>query len=387
MDDVGLRPDAPAADVAAVETWFLRRGIPLFIVDYDADTRIWTRAIPFLGLAYLALSAPYTADGWVRGAVEWAIALALLAAAWMLGNVWDHRPLLSRPTQVGWIELAAFVTGPAVVHLLEREWVLAAVVGAVGLVVLGATYEVVAYGIVPLTVWMAGRLRRSLGDLRAAAVRALPFLLLFVTFFFFTAETWQTFARLEGLPYGLTLLLFLGVGVAFVATRLRPDLEALELFGSWDEVLADAADSPAVALGAPADGVPTPATLSRREQRNVLLVAVVSQVILAVVVATVIGAFFLVLGTLTADAELIRSWVGHDPHVYLTLRISGRPLIFTEEHIRVTGFLATFSGFYFGVYSVADPSFRQGLADDSTTQLRSAFAARVLYREALGTPR
>jgi len=376
---------ADNADIRECESWFLRRGIPLFIADYDADTRIWTRAVPFLAVAYLALSAPYSADELLDATIEWAIALVVLVAAWVLGNLADRRRPFSRPTQIGWIELSAFVVGPALSHAIERDWLAAVVAAAAGLVVLALTYEVVAYGIVPLTGWMAERLLRSLGDLRAAAVRALPFLLLFVTFFFFTAETWQTFARLEGLPYGLTLLLFLGVGIAFVSARLRPDMEALEHFSSWEEVLDEAQYTPACALGAPSGDELSHVSLSKRERRNVLLVAVVSQVILAVMVATVIGAFFLVLGTLTADAELISSWVGHEPHVYLTLRLSGRPLIFTEEHIRVAGFLATFSGFYFGVYSVADPTFRQGLTDDSTTQLRAAFAARLLYREALAS--
>lgn len=44
----------------------------------------------------------------------------------------------------------------------------------------------------------------------------------------------------------------------------------------------------------------------------------------------------------------------------------------------MSGFLATFSGFYFGVFSVTDPTFRQGLTDDSSDGLREALAARLL---------
>jgi len=237
--------------------------------------------------------------------------------------------------------------------------------------------------VVPLLKWMAKRLMGSLGDLRVAAARALPFLLLFVTFFFFTAETWQTFARLEGLPYGLTLLLFLGVGTVFVNARLRPDVEGLEHFDTWEEACVEAASTPAARLVRPPADIAVLVPLSKRERRNVQLVAVASQVILAALVAAVIGCFFLVLGVLTADHELISSWVQHPPQVYLTFRLSGRALILAEEHIRVAGFLAVFSGFYFGVYSVTDPAFRQGLTDDAATQLRPAFAARALYRGTL----
>ena len=370
-------------EVAAVETWFLRRGIPLFIVDYDADTRVWTRAVPFLAIAYLVLAIPLSASSWAVAGAAWLGSVVLLALAWVAGNVSDGRPPLARPTQVGWIELTTFVLGPAVPHVAAGEWGYAVAAVVIGAVVLGLTYEVVAYGIVPLAAWMGNRILHSLADVRAAAVRALPFLLIFVTFFFFTAETWQTFARLEGLPYGLTLMLFVLAATLFVATRLRPDIDLLQRFSTWEEVAAEAAGTPASALPAPAGGAPEDIPLSPRERRNVLLVVVAGQALLGMVVAAVMGAFFLLIGVLTVDGELIRSWVQHDPHVYLHLTLSGRRLIFAEEHIRVAGFLATFSGFYFAVYSVADPSFRQGLSDDATTGLRASFAARALYRGAV----
>ena len=38
----------------AVERWFVRRGIPHFIADYRAATRVWTRAAYVFPVVYLA---------------------------------------------------------------------------------------------------------------------------------------------------------------------------------------------------------------------------------------------------------------------------------------------------------------------------------------------
>ena len=35
-------------DLTELERWFLGRGIPHFIADYNHSTRVWTRALPFL---------------------------------------------------------------------------------------------------------------------------------------------------------------------------------------------------------------------------------------------------------------------------------------------------------------------------------------------------
>ncbi|HAP77646.1 MAG TPA: hypothetical protein DCR14_16395, partial [Acidimicrobiaceae bacterium] len=253
----------------------------------------------------------------------------------------------------------------------------------VGLLVVA--YIVTSYGVVPLLRWGGTRLWGSLGAVRVAAARALPMLLLFVSFFFLTGETWQTFSHLEGVPYGLALLLFVAVGVSFVWSTLRPDIETLGRFESWDDVrtVLDRAGSPAAGLPMPSDGEPEVLQLSKRQRINSLLVAVGNQTILAGLVAAVLGVFFLVFGFVVVDEALLASWApGQEPHVFFGVTLNGRRLVFTEELVRVSGFLATFSGFYFGVYSVTDPSFRQGLQDDSRQSLREAMAARVVYLHA-----
>ena len=204
-------------------------------------------------------------------------------------------------------------------------------------------------------------------------------LLLVVTFFFMTAEVWQVFARLQGVPYGLTLLLFLVAGAAFAANRARRELEDAPVVDDHSELCELVEGTPAQALCREPVAVPDDVELTQRQRINLLLVIVVNQVLLAVVVAAAIGAFFLVFGFLGIGREVIEAWVLHPPHALWTLRISGRTLMLSEELVRVTAFLATFSGFYFGVQSTTDPKLREGLDDFAEENLRQLFAMRQVY--------
>ena len=51
-----------ATELTEIERWFLDRGIPHFIADYNSSTRVWTRALPFLLATYLLASVPIGAD-------------------------------------------------------------------------------------------------------------------------------------------------------------------------------------------------------------------------------------------------------------------------------------------------------------------------------------
>jgi hypothetical protein len=51
------RPSLPAVPPAPAildcERWFVRRGVPHFIVHYDASEHIWTRTLPLLVVIYV----------------------------------------------------------------------------------------------------------------------------------------------------------------------------------------------------------------------------------------------------------------------------------------------------------------------------------------------
>ena len=372
----------PTSTQQAIERWFRQRGLPLFIDGYDARTQVWTRAKPFLAVAFVALALPLSADTVAAAAKALAISAAVVLAGWAAGNLIDRRAPFARPTSVGFVELGAFVVGVGLPHVVDGDTEGAVYAAVSAGVVLAVTYVVVSYGVIPLLIWVVRRLTRSLPQVRNAAVRALPMLLIFIALLLYTTEIWQAMATLRGVPFVTTLVLFAVVALVFVSGRLRADSTGVEQFDSWPAVHEAAAGTPACTLAGDGDGTPTPHQLTQRQRRNVLLLLMSSQVIMALTVAVTMGVFYLLLGFLTIDEPLVTAWIGGAPRVWLHLGIGDRQLILSEEHVRVAGFLASFSGFYFAVYSVTDPTIREGLNDDSTSQLRTACAARQLYLDA-----
>ena len=373
--------DVSDAGLTELERWFIDRGIPHFIAEYHSSTRVWTRALRFLVPTYLLASLPLGADTWRDAGIEFAATIVCILVAWVLVNLFRRQPPFSVPTRIGRVELGVYVVGPSLGHQILGQWTTAIAAAAGQLVLLGGAYVVTSYALIPLLTWT---LKRSVDSLRVAGkatARALPLLLLVVTFFFMTAEVWQVFARLRGLPYGLTLLLFLVSGAAFAANRARRDIDADVCLDDPAELRELVAGTPAAALAARVPSIvpDCDTTLTRRQRINLLMVIVVNQVLLAIVIATVIGLFFLVFGFLGIGGEVIEAWVLHPAHPLWTVTVSGRQLMLSEELIRVTGFLATFSGFYFGVQSTTDPQLREGLDEFAEDNVRQLFAMRQVY--------
>ena len=73
--------------------------------------------------------------------------------------------------------------------------------------------------------WAARRTLRSLGLLLPLASRALPMLLLFMTFLFINTEVWQVSSTLRGGVLWQAVLLFALIGVLFLLARLPEELE------------------------------------------------------------------------------------------------------------------------------------------------------------------
>jgi hypothetical protein len=380
MPRFGSRQRSPRQEV---ETWFLRRGLPHFVNDYQTRSRAWARAAPFLTIAYLLVALPVHVGDKFSFAVHWGVALAVPAVAWIVANLIDRRPPFAAPNRFGPIHLIAFVVGPALTDYIQGEWWFGLEGSILALVMVAIIYPITTYGVFPMFRWVLRRFGGSLGDLRSAAVTALPLMLLFVTFLLYTEEIWMTFGNLRGWAYGWTLLLFTMVGLSFVAARLRPKVMQPLAFDSWEDVREAAATTPAAALPIPDDAAPVETPITVQQRRNMIFAVLSNQMVMALAVAVVMGLFFLALSVLTVDAARVKEWSHADPSVWLELAVRGRMLAFTEQHLRVIGFLAAFSGFHFAVYAVSDPTMREELTDDGTTDLIAARAARMLYLASL----
>lgn len=373
----------------AVERWLLARGTPHLIDEYSARTDVFTRTRPALVLVFLVeLTGSLNADfSWWQNALAlvgaFAGAVAMLAAV----NRTRHRPALERggTGRIDILELGLFLVGPPL---------LTAVVGGqlgqglailgLNLVLLGAVYLVTSYGLVSLTRWALGKTVRELGAVAGLLGRALPLLLLIQIVLFINTEMWQVADGFNGAFLGAVVLLFLVVGIGFLLTRLPRELGRLATFTSGEELKAAVADTPAAALLdgpiAAVDLEPTP--LTARQRGNVLLVALFSQGLQVVLVTVLLGAFFVVFGLLTITPEVIEAWLGHAGHALVTFHVGGREVLLTQELLKISGFLAAFSGLYFTVVLVTDATYREEFFDEILAELRQTFAVRAVYRRA-----
>lgn len=351
--------------VPDLERRFRRAGLPNLIEGYSATEDVFTHALPFLGLVFVVE---------VLGAINlsWDSALANVAAfaggvVLMLGalgvlNVLRGRPFASLPRKVGTPELVAFVVLPALLPVVfGGQWRSALVTLAAQLVLLGAVYVVVAYGVFAIVRWAGERFVGQLRDSLGLMVRALPLLLFFALITFFTNEYWQMFASVRGVRFGVALALFALLGSLFLSVRIPTGVRDLER-GSRLEV-----------------------PLRRAQRVNVGVVIFVSQALQVLFVSVAVWVFFVVFGTLLVLPHTQQVWTALGSPVRLyDLPLVGTRLGLTHELLRVATGTAAFSGLYYTVAMVVDSNYRDELVTGIIDEMRETFAARDEYLRLLG---
>ena len=378
---------APAGpNRSEIERWFIARGVPQFIDGYDAGRDIFTRSIPALIVAYLlggftALDI-YRWSLWRNVAVAVAV-VALLVVTWVGANGLRGHPLLERPRQVGPFELTVFVLGPALPAVVfGQQWGDALQSALIGLAILIGIYVVTSYALLPMTRWAITRLVRLLAALGGLVVRALPLLLLIVTFSFLGAEVWEMAGTLPLVVYPVVLSVFFVAGAGFLLSRLPSEIGSIGRFDCWDDVSVLLVDTPAHGCPLPGeDDTPLEADLSRRQWVNLALVSLFTQGVQITLVAAVMGAFLVLFGFLAIGEQTVQNWTQlAEIDVLFRVSLGERDLVLSRPLLQVAGFLATFTGFYFTVYVVTDDTYRREFRDDVIAELREALAVRAAYR-------
>lgn len=317
--------------VAAADAWFLANGLSYFVPERRREARAALsprRTVPTLLLVALLAAVAGAALAWATGQVSAApavvLTLVLLAVGWYALTVLHVRPILS---------------------------------------------------------WALGRTVSSLPSLLPQMTRALPLLLIFVTFLFINAEVWQLAASLQTGQLWLVVLLFAGLAVAFLLARLpeevdRADDEVDEEFlrracrrtpleAACEEVLADPGADPAAH-----------ATVTGFERGNLVLFLVVVQFVQVVLLATTVFGFFLVFGALTMGQDVQAGWTGmreSDIHALPYLAQVSVPLV------QVSLFLGAFSLLYLTVSTVTDEAYRAQFFGLVTRELERAVGVRAVY--------
>lgn len=315
-----------APDLARAEQWFVGHGLPYFVDDVRAEVRTGLRRRRLVAVGMLALGvglAVGVGAGWWRRDVG-------------VGVTLGTQLLLLVLVVYAWTTLRAGV----------------------------------------IARWAARRTLKSLGFLFPLVTRALPLLLLFVTFLFINAEVWQVSATLDGSVMWLTVALFLAITVGFLLARLPEELDVFDAELDPDRVRAGCRGTPLEGWETVADPAQVGDDhIGGLQKANLVLVLLIAQLVQVLLLSLAMFGFFVAFGLLVMEPEVIKGWTQTD-------QLTAVPFFerANMELLQVAVFLASFSGLYFTVYAVTDELYRKQFFTSIIHELERAVSARAAYR-------
>lgn len=314
--------------VDATEQWFLQHGLPYFVPEQRAAVRAALRprrVLPLVAATALAAAAV-------------AIAVSVLAS-----EVSFLPPIL-------WTVFGAAATWYALTALQAR----------------------------PIVAWALARTFRSLWTLLPMMTRALPLLLLFVTFLFVNAEAWEVASHLDGGELWLVALLFGTMAAAFLLVRLPEEVDRTDDHVDDELLLKSTVGTPledvARELVEDPGADPTSyAEVTGYERWNLVLVLVVIQATQVLLLAVGVFLFFMLFGSITMDESIVEGWTGEGvAHVRYLDHLS-------VQLVQVSVFLAAFSSLYLTVSTVTDETYREQFFGSVLTEMERAVGVRAVY--------
>jgi hypothetical protein len=244
---------------------------------------------------------------------------------------------------------------------------------------LGAlAYALTALRARPIVGWALKRTLSSLGSVLSTASRALPLLLVFIAFLFINAEAWQMSANLGFGTLWLVAVLLLGLAAVFLLVRLPEEVD------QTDDAVDDAFLLRAC-VGTPLEEVcrrmvedpdsdpAAHAEITGYDRWNLIVVLLVIQAVQVLVLVAAVFGFLLVFGSLILEEPVQRAWTGEP-----TTHVSFLPTV-SAELVKVSLFLASFSGLYFTVSAITDETYRGQFFATVTQHLEKAVGVRAVY--------
>ncbi|QWF83266.1 hypothetical protein [Amycolatopsis sp. CA-230715] len=375
-------------DVA--EQWFRRRGLPAVVRGKPAQLLV--RIVPgevFL-LLFLGFAAGLAAildrneeelDRLMHGGAFALFALGMLVCfavlpplgAWLAAKWVRVRVLDRRGTATAAVVAAFFVVVNPVVDWLTPPYYSLPGGFAVQVGLLVVLLVAAFFGGGSILGWALRAAFRQLGRLGDLTSRALPLLLLFTVFGFFTTELWQVAAELSRHQMWLVVGLFSVIAILFLMSTLSDEVHSLT---GTDAVEPE----PGKLVGTPfadgaASGAPT-VPLRKLERWNLVLVLVLTQILQTLVLSVLTFVFFVVFGMITIKDSVIKAWVTHDP---TTGKLFGFEVPAPNELLQVSLFIAAFSALYFAAAAVTDSNYRRSFFDPLVRHMATSLLARDVY--------
>ena len=230
-----------------------------------------------------------------------------------------------------------------------------------------------------IVTWALSRTFGSLRTLLPMTTRALPMLLIFITFLFINTEVWQVASNLSVGVLWLTVLLFTLLGIAFLLVRLPEEVDRADDQVD-DRFLLDACrgtplESPCRELVEdPAQDPAAYAEVTGFERWNLVLVLMIIQTVQVLLLTVSVFLFLLVFGSLVMTGPVMDSWLGDGV-------VQGVPGVqsVSVQLLQVSVFLAAFSGLYLTVSTVTDETYRAQFFSGVTRELHRAVGLRAVY--------
>jgi hypothetical protein len=233
-------------------------------------------------------------------------------------------------------------------------------------------YALTALRAAPIIRWALQRTFGSLFQLLPMTTRALPLLLLAITFLFINTEVWQVASNLTAGGLWLVVVLFLLLGTAFLLVRLPEEVDRAD--DAVDDALLVRAcagtplERASLELVEDPDADPAAyAEVHGYERWNLILALLVIQTVQVLLLTLSVFAFLLVFGSVIMTKPVMKSW--------LDVADSG----LTVELAQVAAFLAAFSGLYLTVSTVTDETYRAQFFGDVQRELERAVGVRAVY--------
>ena len=225
--------------------------------------------------------------------------------------------------------------------------------------------------------WAVGRTLGSLGLLLPLATRALPLLMLFITFLFINAEVWQLAASMSAAVLWLTVMLFGLFAVAFLAVRLPEELDNVDAHIDEARLVEACRRTPLEGLARETDApeqARTKVSVTGFERANLVLVLVIAQAVQVLLLSLCVFTFFMFFGALVMEQSVQLAWTAQE-----TLRSAPVLDHLSLELFQVSVFLAAFSGLYFTVCAVTDEAYRDQFFTEVKRELERAVGVRAVY--------
>ena len=327
---------APTDRVAATELWFLQHGLTYFVPEQRAHVRGALRArrvVPFLVVVALLATGAGGAVAWF--ADQLTLGPATLASVLLLAAAW---------------------------YALNR---------------LHAAH---------IVTWALARTFGSLRSLLPMTTRALPLLLLFITFLFINTEVWQVGSNLSAGALWLTVLLFVLLAVGFLLVRLPEEVDRTDDDVTDDLLLRACAGTPLEQAARdlvddPAADPAAHAEVTGFERWNLVLVLLVVQSVQVLLVTLSVFVFLMVFGALIMTQPVMDVWLTSPTH-----SVPGVDSV-SVALLQVSIFLSAFSGLYLTVSTVTDGTYREQFFGSVMRELERAVGVRAVYLAVRATPR